>query len=313
MTPLAICVALALLACTATALARPQVEKAGRDGIGADAWKTVAASGRVENQPAGVDASWVDVRRGDALEPLSALRTGNRGRATLTRQASVMIVDPHSHLQLPDGEPVDATNRVVQRSGTVIYEVERKDGRQFEVVTPYLVAGVKGTVFGVTVSDGYTLLSVEEGIVEVRSPEGDAMDIHAGEAVRVHAERGDVEILRRERRDRAGRTPQTRKLARKRHHRLTEVTERLDAKERLDDESALAADNSLDDDPLRDKDSETGLFDEDPVASLDDEKQEGMDDLDDRDDDVFDSRDEIQQIKESQRKATNQTTSGGSN
>ena len=41
---------------------------------------------------------------------------------------------------------------------------------------------------------------------------------------------------------------------------------------------------------------------------------DGIEELDDRDDDLFDAGDEIQQIKETQRKATpNQTTSGGNN
>jgi hypothetical protein len=302
--PTALAVAVALTV-GATALARPHVET--RDAQ-ADAWNAVAASGPVENRAAD-DGTWLAVRRGDALEPLSVLRTGKRGRATLARQASVILVDPDSSLQLPTADPVDGAYRVRQKTGTVIYEVERRDGRQFEVVTPYLVAGVKGTVFGITVADGYTMLSVEEGIVEVRSPGGDVMDVHAGEAVRVDAERGDVDLLRRERADRpqAGqRAPRLRENAQKEHRKLAELTARLD---REDAERRFGDDLLRNDDPTLSK--ETGLFDEDPVASLDDEKEDPGTALDDKDDDLFDTRDdEIQKGKETERTTSPNNTSG---
>ena len=37
---------------------------------------------------------------------------------------------------------------VVQTSGHASYEIDRKKGRRFEVVTPFLIGGVKGTGVG---------------------------------------------------------------------------------------------------------------------------------------------------------------------
>ena len=65
-------------------------------------WKAVAASGPVQALPAGQeDLIWRTVVRGDELQPATLLRTGRRGRATLTRNASLIIVDPSSEVELP--------------------------------------------------------------------------------------------------------------------------------------------------------------------------------------------------------------------
>jgi hypothetical protein len=149
-------------------------------------WKAVAASGPVETRPGMIEQAWAPVRRGDLLDPRDLVRTGRRGRATLTRHGDILMVDPDSQVELP---PLTGEQKsVVQSSGSVIYEVDRRDGRSFQVVTPYLVAGVKGTVFMVTVSDSHASVTVEEGLVEVTSlATGETLDVGAGESVHLDA------------------------------------------------------------------------------------------------------------------------------
>jgi len=149
-------------------------------------WKAVAASGPVETRLGAIEESWAPVRRGDRLEPLNLVRTGHRGRTTLTRSGDVLMVDPESQVELPPLTGDESS--VVQTSGSVIYEVGRREGRDFKVVTPYLVAGVKGTIFMVTVADSYASVTVEEGLVEVTSlASGESLDVGAGESVQLDA------------------------------------------------------------------------------------------------------------------------------
>jgi ferric-dicitrate binding protein FerR (iron transport regulator) len=182
-----------------------------------DWWKAVAASGPVDTRPGAIEEAWTPVRRGDRLDPRNLVRTGRRGRATLTRNGDILMVDPDSQVELPPF--VGSESSVVQSSGSVIYEVDRRQGRSFRVVTPYLVAGVKGTVFMVTVTDSYASVTVEDGLVEVTSlATGESLDVGAGESVQLDAE-ADAEMEHVTLLTKAGRagdtaSRQARKLAR---------------------------------------------------------------------------------------------------
>lgn len=158
-------------------------------------WTAVAASGSVE-AAAATEADWRAVRRGDELAARSVLRTGSRGHATLTHSASVVIVDPNSRVELP--EPGSGRNEtsVVQTSGSVVYEVDRRKTPHFEVVTPHLIAGVKGTRFLVTVSEGRTSITVDHGLVEALDLDrGLVAEVGAGQSLFLDVERGRFERI----------------------------------------------------------------------------------------------------------------------
>jgi hypothetical protein len=144
-------------------------------------WHVIASTGAVETSMSPDSGDWRPLSRGQSLPPLSEIRTGRSGRVTLALGESLIIVDPRTRVSLPaamtEGEPT----RVYQENGAARYRVERRPGQKFEVVTPFLVAGVKGTEFKVDVSSRATRVSVLEGIVNVASPfEGRDADIHAG-------------------------------------------------------------------------------------------------------------------------------------
>lgn len=165
-------------------------------------WAAVAASGPVEARGEML-ADWNDVSRGDVLAPRTDVRTGKRGRVTLTRNASLLIMDPNSRVELPDENVRELETSIVQNAGSVLYRVDRRAQPHFEVVTPYLVAGVKGTTFLVTVNDKYAAVTVEEGHVQVTDPAtGKVTDLHAGDSVIHHNDHMEMEFVQDRRRSR---------------------------------------------------------------------------------------------------------------
>jgi hypothetical protein len=159
-------------------------------------WKAVATSGPVTARAEDAsDPSWKKLARGERLAARSDVRTGRRGRATLTDEASVLMIDPASEVRLPaPGEPP----RVVQAKGSVVYEVDGSKVRGFEVVTPFLVAGVKGTVFLVTVEERLAAVTVEHGVVAVRRGDsGVVVEVRAGETAVFDADGpAEIQIIR---------------------------------------------------------------------------------------------------------------------
>ncbi|MGH9866900.1 MAG: FecR domain-containing protein [Candidatus Polarisedimenticolia bacterium] len=167
-------------------------------------WKTVAASGRVEThlQPAAgpaTDTVWQPVRRGDIVAAASHLRTWEKARATLTRQGDLILVDAGTEIVLPE-MAAGAGTVVMQTSGNAVYKVApRQPGARFEVKTPFLVAGVKGTRFSVQIEGDRAAVSVVEGVVEVRSLlTGQVQDLSAGESAIVDGHEGRMELQRDE-------------------------------------------------------------------------------------------------------------------
>ena len=56
---------------------------------------------------------------------------------------------------------------IIQRAGTILLDVEKRNVKHFEVETPYLAAVVKGTQFRVTVSGRSSKVDVLRGQVQV--------------------------------------------------------------------------------------------------------------------------------------------------
>lgn len=188
-------------------------------------WKALAASGSVEARPvADVDSAWGRVVRGDELAPRTLVRTGRRGRTTLARHASVLMVDPQSQLELPAVVSAGGDSSVIQTSGSVVYEVDGRKVDDFKVVTPYLVAGVKGTVFLVTVTDRHASVTVERGTVEVTSVlTGETTSIRAGQTVLVDEEEQEAMEVHSLRAEGHGMERETRKLVRAENRRLARI------------------------------------------------------------------------------------------
>lgn len=159
-------------------------------------WRALVASGSVLAQPAYESSDhWVRVRRGDELTPLTLVKTSKRSRATLARDGHLLVVRGNSELELPVISNGAGTSQVLQDSGSVTYEVDGREFDRFEVVTPYLVAGVKGTVFTVDVRDGVASVTVVEGAVEVLNRgTGDVFDLVGGQTIDLGRDVEDAEV-----------------------------------------------------------------------------------------------------------------------
>ena len=161
-------------------------------------WKIVAASGRSESRLGPLsEGSWSRLRRGGSLAPLTTVRTFEKARATFTRAGDLILLDASSEVLLPEITPAGMTV-VIQKSGTALYKVAPGSAeRRFEVRTPYLVAGVKGTRFTVQMEEGRTAVNVLEGVVEVLSLlTGETRDLVAGEIALVDGHEGRMEMQR---------------------------------------------------------------------------------------------------------------------
>lgn len=204
-------------------------------------WLAVAASGDVTSRAPGVElATWTPVRRGGRVDSMSHVRSVGRGQATLTRDGDVIVVSPGSELTLPDDASVQF-DVVRQDAGKALYKV--KPGRQgrFEVVTPMLVAGVKGTQFSVVVRDGFVAVEVVEGHVEVQSllNNEDRRDLFAGDLITLHEEDGRMEMHTE---DRGAQV----EAARKRNPEAREIRKETKSLVRDLDSEVLALDRELD-------------------------------------------------------------------
>jgi len=122
---------------------------------------------------------------GDALALPSRIVTGDDGNILLRQGRTGVDIAPGSDVEIPeaaaDGQLIA---RMIQHSGSAFYDVETRPLEQLKltVETPYLVAVVKGTQFNVAVVDDTTTISLFEGTLEIRTPDGlQSIQLNAGE------------------------------------------------------------------------------------------------------------------------------------
>ncbi len=109
--------------------------------------------------------------------------TGADGSLGIRQQRTSITIAADSDVEIPalagQGQLIA---RLVQRRGNVFYDVETRPANKLNVETPYLAAVVKGTQFNVSVDDERTMISLFEGQLEIRTPDGgQRIDLEAGE------------------------------------------------------------------------------------------------------------------------------------
>ena len=103
----------------------------------------------------------------DNLKPGDTIRTGRNGRVLLMRGEESILIAPNSVIGLPAEQKEELSTTIVQRAGSILLDVEKRNVKHFEVETPYLAAVVKGTQFRVSVNATSTSVDVMRGQVEV--------------------------------------------------------------------------------------------------------------------------------------------------
>ncbi|MGX4770304.1 FecR domain-containing protein [Bradyrhizobium guangdongense] len=134
---------------------------AADDGV----WSVSKSSGEVWLATSG--AQQVSLNQEEILKPGDTIRTGRNGRVLLVRGEETILISPNSVVGLPAEKKEGLSTTIIQRAGSILLEIEKRNVKHFEVETPYLAAVVKGTHFSVTVGAGSTKVGVLRGQVEV--------------------------------------------------------------------------------------------------------------------------------------------------
>ncbi len=132
--------------------------------------RLAAVSGNVWTQVPGSDEA--PARVGETLAPGTKIRTGADGHAEVSfEDGSILIVQSNSSLVLSGiKRPKRKKTSILIFFGRVWNKVSRKLGERlsYEINTPIVVCGVRGTEFEAAVGDdGSVRVWVDEGIVEV--------------------------------------------------------------------------------------------------------------------------------------------------
>lgn len=112
------------------------------------------------------------------------IETGPDAWILLSRQKNIVTIKGNSTIGLLPLEEEGRKSRISQRRGEVFFEVDKRRDDHFIVETPYLAAVVKGTTFGVSVSNAAASVSVSQGQVSVSTAPG-------GGSVSVTGDAGD--------------------------------------------------------------------------------------------------------------------------
>jgi FecR-like protein len=112
--------------------------------------------------------------------------TGDDGMLSLTQAGTNVTIAADSDVEIPaeaaDGQLIA---RLVQRRGNVFYDVAHREAGTLRVETPFLVAVIKGTQFNVAVQEGDSTISLFQGRLEIKTPDGnDSVFINAGQIAR---------------------------------------------------------------------------------------------------------------------------------
>ncbi len=161
-------------------------------GRGAErAGELVAASGPVEVRHLG-EAAWRPATLRAVLQPGDMVRTGPGGSAEVALVQGVFRMDENTVIILPPRAAVPAAGdkaggvRLLLYKGRALFQLlqERLQGT-FDVITPSVIVGVKGTAFGVE-QGAEAGVVVFEGAVEVvptGRPEAPPVTVGAGQFV----------------------------------------------------------------------------------------------------------------------------------
>jgi ferric-dicitrate binding protein FerR (iron transport regulator) len=135
-----------------------------RPPVGAN-WVVLAAAEDASWRDQG-GGRWHDFQQGQVLMPGSEIETGPGGEVILVVGGDQVRIAPSTRLVLPavaaDGQ------RLRHERGRLRVDVEPRPGRDFEVTTPLLSLGIKGTSFETAVDQEQDTVVVLDGEVEVR-------------------------------------------------------------------------------------------------------------------------------------------------
>ena len=173
----------AIAACACLLLASPAMA----DELGS--WHIDHISGEAFVHGKGVQQ--VALSPGQSIKPGTVIETGSNGRVLLSRGTETIAVSPDSSLEVAPDSDKGGMTHFLQRLGTILLKVDKKNHKHFEVETPFLAAVVKGTKFTVSVEPEGAAVHVMQGVVEVTDLDtGDVGMIRPGQTAEALAGMG---------------------------------------------------------------------------------------------------------------------------
>ena len=156
-------------------------------------WRVSNASGSVWVTVGGVQPASLSHSR--ILNPGDSIRTGQNGRALLVHGGEYMLISPNSVIEIPRETKQGLLTTIIQRAGSIVLEVDKREVKHFEVETPQLAAVVKGTRFRVTVEKDSSYVDVLRGQVEVWDfKSGQYALVQPGQTAKVLAKRSGLSL-----------------------------------------------------------------------------------------------------------------------
>jgi hypothetical protein len=165
-------------------------------------WRVTKVSGEVSMTSAGQETATAVVD-GAMVKPGDSIRTGQTGRVLLSRGEETILISPNSAIgipvekkaELPAEKKVDLPATIIQKAGSILLEVEKRNVQHFVVETPYLAAVVKGTQFRVTVNKDDSRVDVVRGQVEVSDfKTGKYAMVQPGQTAQVSPQSGGLSL-----------------------------------------------------------------------------------------------------------------------
>ena len=158
-----------------------------------DVWHVSNAFGNVWVTVGGVQHASLSYSR--ILKPGDSIRTGQNGRALLVHGEDYMLISPNSAIEIPRETKQGPLTTIIQRAGSIVLEVEKRNVKHFEVETPLLAALVKGTRFRVTIDKNNSYVDVLRGEVEVSDlRSGQYALVEPGQTAKVLAQRSGLSL-----------------------------------------------------------------------------------------------------------------------
>jgi uncharacterized cupin superfamily protein len=183
--------AIVFVAAFVTALAIVSKAEAGEPG----AWVVASAEGAVTIEGKAAGSMGATIGLGTVIE------TGADGSVVLTRPGDSITIFPNSTMSVPEVAG-GAEPGVLQTLGKLLFRMESRESRDFNIETPYLAAAIKGTTFTVEVDDDDAVVEVLEGSVLVTANRsGQSTYVGAGERAGVAGDRGDAVQVSKTRND----------------------------------------------------------------------------------------------------------------
>ena len=152
-------------------------------------WVVVGRAGEAVWRQQG-DATWQNLEAGQVVPAQSEIETGPDGALTLVVGGDRLALGADSRLILPARERGE-DQHPHHAHGRLRVDVESRAARSFEVRTPLLSLGIKGTSFELAVDRRQNSVLVLDGAVAVALPGGRAaIDLGAREGLRQPVEPG---------------------------------------------------------------------------------------------------------------------------